>query len=186
MKEWFEGKRVAVVGNAMHLFDREYGREIDSHDVVVRINRAAVLYTEHEATNSHGQRTDVWIFWNTGEYKSMFPKIDPKIKKMHAGHQGRSHNNISQVDFVYPDSLYKVLKPKAGKHGNPTTGLILLDYLSTCNPALVSVYGFDWKKTPTFTDPKMKRERHCPHDYRTEREYCMKTFFSRDDFVLKP
>jgi hypothetical protein len=185
MKEWFEGKTVAVVGNAMSLFDKSYGVEIDSHDVVVRVNKAAMLYTRQEVSKSHGTKTHVWVFWNTSEYKSFFTKIPKHVKKMHAGHQGRIHSNISAVDFVYPDSLYKELKKHAGKHNNPTTGLITLDYIKTCKPKHVDVYGFDWKESPTFTDPDMKREKACPHDYPKEKEYCMKTFFSREDFVLK-
>lgn len=185
MKEWLEGKTVAVVGNAMSLFDKSYGREIDSHDVVVRINKAAMLYTRQEASSSHGTKTNVWVFWNTSEYKTFFPKIPKHVKKMHAGHQGRTPNNIHMIDFVYPDSLYKELKKHAGKHSNPTTGLIFLDHLSKCNPKHVDVYGFDWKETPTFTDPDMKRERMCPHDYETEKNYCMNTFFSRGNFTLK-
>lgn len=185
MKEWFENKTIAVVGNAISLFDKEYGEEIDSHDVVVRMNKAAILYTRKDAVKSHGKKTDVWFFWNTSEYKMQFPKIEDNIKKVHAGHQGRSHNNISKVDFVYPDSLYKPLKAKAGNHANPTTGLITLDYISTCDPKLVRVYGFDWKESATFTDPERKRERACPHDYPVEKSYCMENFFSKDNFELR-
>lgn len=185
MKEWFEGKTIAVIGNAMCLFDKNYGVEIDSHDVVVRMNKAAMLYTRQEVSKSHGTKTDVWSFWNTAEYKSFFNKIPKHVKKMHAGHQGRTPGNLGLVDFVYPDSLYKELKKHSGNHNNPTTGLITLDYIYHCNPKHVNVYGFDWKETATFTDPDKKRERMCPHDYQTEKEYCMKTFFSKENYVLK-
>jgi hypothetical protein len=183
MKEWFEGKSVAVVGNAMSLFDKTYGNEIDSHDVVVRLNKAAMLYTREDCEVSHGKRTDVWMFWNTSEYKKHFHKTN--VKKMHMGHQGRNASNTSLVDHIYPVSLYNPLKAKAGKHNNPTTGLMALDYILHCNPSRVSVYGYDWKETPTFTDPDRKKDPRCPHDYKTEKEYCEKTFFSRDDFVLR-
>lgn len=185
MKHWFNNKSVALVGNAMSLFDLEYGSEIDSHDVVVRMNKAAMLYTRKEVGLSHGTKTHVWSFWNTTEYKNHFNKIPKNIKKFHAGHQGRTPNNIHLIDAVYPDSLYKILKPKSGKHRNPTTGLITLDYISNCNPKLVRVYGFDWKETATFTDPEMKKEKACPHDYDVEKEYCMKVFFSKENYVLR-
>ena len=185
MKEWFEGKTVAVVGNAMALFKKQHGDEIDSHDVVVRLNKAAMLYTRMDVKLSHGKKTDVWVFWSTSEYKSFFSKIPGHVKKMHAGHQARTPNNIHAIDFVYPESLYKPLKLKSGRHRNPTTGLITLDYISTCNPKNVTVYGFDWKESATFTDPEKKRERGCPHDYPVEREYCMNTFFSKSNFILR-
>lgn len=184
MKEWFENKSVAVVGNAMYLFDLNYGPEIDSHDVVVRLNRAAMLYTNFNCEKSHGKRTDVWMFWNTSEYRKHF-EGKKHIKKMHMSHQGRNVSNLSMVDHVYPNSLYTPLKKNAGKHSNPTTGLMALDYISNCNPKNVSVYGYDWKETPTFTDPERKKDPRCPHDYPTEKAYCEKTFFSRENFVLR-
>ena len=171
MKEWFEDKTVALVGNAMSLFDKKYGTEIDSHDVVVRLNKAAMLYQSMDAEKSHGKRTDVWIFWNTSEYRNYFSK-HPKVKKMHAGHQARFDANTKHADFVYPMiPNYEKLKRKSGQHNNPTTGLIAIDWIVYCNPKSLDIYGFDWKATPTFTDPKRVRDRACPHDYPTEKLY---------------
>lgn len=171
MKEWFEGKTVAIIGNAMSLFNKEYGKEIDEHEVVVRLNKAAMLYTDWGVEKSHGKKTDVWIFWNTGEYKSQFTKY-PKVKKMHAGHQARFDANLKHVDFVYPNiPNYELLRRKSGNHNNPTTGLIAIDWITTCEPKSLDIYGFDWKDTPTFTDPKRLRDKSCPHDFETERAY---------------
>jgi hypothetical protein len=171
MKEWFENKSVALIGNAMSLFDKDYGSEIDSHDVVVRLNKAAMLYSNMDAEKSHGRRTDVWIFWNTSEYRNHFPKW-PNVKKMHAGHQARFDANTKYADFVYPMiPNYERLRRKAGTHNNPTTGLIAIDWIMYCNPKSLDIYGFDWKETPTFTDPKRVRDRVCPHDFVTEKAY---------------
>jgi len=183
MKQWFEGKSVAVIGNAMYLFEKEYGKEIDSHDVVVRLNKAAMLYDRMDAEKSHGKRTDIWMFWNTTEYKKYFPKVN--VKKMHMGHQSRNPSNLGLVDHFYPNDLYKKLKKEAGKHSNPTTGLMALDYITSCNPKSVSIYGFDWKETPTWTDPKRIKDPKCPHDYDTEREYCKNTFLSQPNIFLR-
>jgi hypothetical protein len=185
MKEWFEGKTVALVGNAMSLFDKEYGEEIESHDVVVRLNKAAMLYDRFDAEKSHGNRTDVWMFWRTGEYKKHFSRVNKNIKKMHMGHQDRRAIDLTTVDFVYPDSLYGPLKRKAGKHNNPTTGLMALDYISSCNPKQLSVYGFDWKATPTYTDPDRKKDKTCPHDFETEKQYCADVFFTQSHIILR-
>lgn len=185
MKEWFDGKTVAIVGNAMSLFDKEYGNEIDSHDVVIRLNKAAMLVERFDAEKSHGKRTDVWMFWRTGEYKNHFSRIDKKIKKMHMGHQDRKSTEIKLSDFIYPDNLYTPLKIVAGKHHNPTTGLMSLDYVSHCNPSMISIYGYDWKETPTFTDPDRKRDKACPHDFATEKKYCFSMFFSQPHIFLR-
>ena len=49
------GKRVALVGNARALTERNEGAEIDSADIVIRINRAPM-----PASRTHGTRTD-WL-----------------------------------------------------------------------------------------------------------------------------
>jgi hypothetical protein len=185
MKEWFEGKTVAIIGNAMSLFDKNYGKEIDSHDVVVRLNKAALLYDRMDVEKSHGKKTDVWIFWNTSEYKNQFSKY-PKVKKMHAGHQARFDANTKQTDFVYPMiPNYTELRKKSGQHNNPTTGLIALDWIMSSSPASLDIYGFDWKETPTYTDPKRIKDRGCPHDFATEKAYITTEFLSLSNVRLR-
>jgi hypothetical protein len=183
MKVWFEGKTVALVGNAMSLFDKNFGSEIDSHDVVVRLNKAAMLYTRHDCEVSHGKRTDVWMFWNGAEYRNYFHKTT--AKKMHMGHQGRNFSNLSSVDFVYPKEYYMELRTKVGEHQNPTTGIMALDYIARCNPLSITVYGYDWKETPTFTDPTRRKDRNCPHDHAAEKEYCKNVFFTQSHITLQ-
>jgi hypothetical protein len=185
MREWFEGKTVAIIGNAMSLFDKEYGKEIDAHDVVVRLNKAAMLYDKFDAENSHGKRTDVWMFWRTAEYKKYFSKIDVKILKMHMGHQDRKSLDLKLVDHVYPNSLYSSLKKVSGKHNNPTTGFMAIDYVLNCDPSILNVYGFDWKETPTYTDPDRKKDKVCPHDHETEKIYCKNEIFTRENVFHK-
>ena len=184
MRHWFENKSVALVGNAMSLFDMNYGKEIDTHDVVVRLNKAAMLMNRFDAEASHGKRTDVWIFWSVREYYRQFEK-HPDVLKIHAGHQYRNNGTIKLVDYVYPMDLYQPLKEKAGPRRNPTTGFIAIDYILNCDPASMSVYGFDWKKTPTQTDPDRKKEKQCPHDYDVEEAYCMEHVFTRPNVFLK-
>jgi hypothetical protein len=184
MKHWFENKTVVLVGNATSLFDSEYGDEIDSHDVVVRLNKAAMLINKFDAEKSHGKRTDVWIFWSVREYYRHFDNL-PNIKKMHAGHQCRNNGSIKLVDYIYPMELYEQLKLVAGPKKNPTTGFIAIDYILHCQPKQLSVYGFDWKKTPTFTDPDRKHDQRCPHDHDIEEKYCMKHIFTKCNVILR-
>jgi hypothetical protein len=184
MKHLFEGKTVALIGNAMSMFDSEYGSDIDAHDVVVRLNKAAMLINKFDSEKSHGKRTDVWFFWSVREYFKHFDNTKSVIK-VHAGHQQRRSNLIKLVDYVYPDELYYELKKKAGPRQNPTTGLIAIDYILHSEPKSLSVYGFDWKKTPTQTDPERKAEKRCPHNYDVEEAYCMEHVFTRSNVFLK-
>src|SRR5690606_27484134 len=54
MNQHFQGKTVALVGNARSLSHRTFGSYIDSHDVVIRLNWAPM-----SSASSHGSRTDV-------------------------------------------------------------------------------------------------------------------------------
>ena len=185
MKEWFENKKIAIIGNAESLFKTSYGVEIDSHDVVIRMNKAAMLYTHMDAERSHGTRTDFWIVWNAIEYRNKIKDIPKHIKIMHMS--GRIRNNLAglRIDFLYPMEMYDILKKQAGVRQNPTTGLMMLDYIDSCNPKLVSIYGFDWKDTPTFTDMNRKEEKTSGHNYDTEKEYCKTKFLSKPNYVLR-
>ena len=188
MKDWFESKTVAVIGNEMSLFEKTYGDEIDSHDVVVRLNRAAMLYNREDvlkvqSSKSHGTRTDIWMFWNVNEYVK-FMNIKPSIKKMHM----RTSFNVrdrKDIDFFYPMDMYKDLRLKSKIRKSFTTGFMSLDYVNNCNPSKVYVYGFDWKETPTFTDPLRKKDVGNMHDYDKEKDYCFKTYFNTERFILR-
>ena len=185
MKEWFENKTVALVGNAQSLFDKSYGSEIDSHEVVVRMNRAAMLYTNFNSEISHGKKTDIWMMWNVVEYRNKFNDIDKNIKKMHMSGRIRNAVNNIKVDFLYPLEMYEILRKHAGPKQNPTTGLMALDYIDSCKPLKVSIYGFDWKETPTFTDLNRREEITSGHNYNVEKEYCAKRFLTKKNYFLK-
>ena len=58
LKDIIEGKRVALVGPASYMVGSNYGKEIDSHDVVVRINRGIESIAEFK--NDLGEKTDVY------------------------------------------------------------------------------------------------------------------------------
>jgi hypothetical protein len=70
------GKRVAVVGNAQSLNSKTYGEEIDSHDIVIRMNHSAIYFVgdkrydneEWDLKNAVGSKIDVWAVWDTDNY----------------------------------------------------------------------------------------------------------------------
>ena len=73
------------------------------------------------------------------------------------------------------------LKADLGHH-RPSTGLRILHLISLYNPKTVNVYGFDWKKTPSFHDKKMIDERH---NFALEEDYCHRRFFEKQKEVFK-
>ena len=52
-----KGKTVAIVGNAAYLYGSRLGSEIDSHDMVVRLNFNALLCTKLPA--DIGRKTNI-------------------------------------------------------------------------------------------------------------------------------
>lgn len=180
--DWFNGKSVATVGNAQFLFDKDYGKLIDSHDVVVRLNKGAMIPNLPKI--SHGVKMDIVIAsrWNLVKYfhkkyiikKSMFTDI----KFIMCGRHGRDDlkQPIEQKIWYYPLPRHKELKWQLlnlEKKQDPSTGIIALDIISHGNPKSVSIFGFDWKETPTFYD--LNRQ-HEPHVYDVEKEYCLNYF----------
>lgn len=178
MRSWFENKRVAVVGNASSLFGKNYGQLIDSHDVICRINKGIVDIPEE----SHGSCIDVLAFSHYATVRKACAALDyPPQKFIHCSnkHRGRSSQMLEESKLTfYPEDRWNLLKEKLGinKRQSPTTGISLLDYISTCDPGLVSIFGFDWKKTPTFYMPNVKHE---PHNYKAEKRYCLNTFVKK-------
>ena len=178
MKSWFQGRHVAVVGNASSLFDLGYGSDIDAHNVVCRINMGACV----NRPESHGTRTDVLIF-----SKYAF------VKKTRVYHESISGFNISHMMqvvnqrspvpgvLIYPEEFKQVLNERLGLHKGqkPSTGIMLLDYLDHCDTASVDVYGFDWKQTPTFYNHSEMVE---PHTYQVERIFCLEYFYAQRGF----
>lgn len=184
MQKDFEGKRVALVGNAMSLFDTAYGAEIDDHEVVVRLNRAAMLWTEFGAEKSHGKKTTHWFFFNAREYKDRFPKLSPEIKKAHVSKHHQTQENKKLVDFMMSRAWHAELCTLSN-HRNPTTGLMTLFCIDRWNPGVIDIYGFDWKTTPTFTDPERKKDPLCHHDFENERRFCAEAYLSKPNINLK-
>lgn len=174
LSDLIEAKSVAIVGNALSLFNCSYGQQIDSHDIVIRLNKAAMWYDRFDVPQSHGKRTDIWMFWSAHEYRPMITdliKRNSNVVKVHCSTVMRHHGNVSMVDLLYPIKQHHQLC-RAAKIDNPTTGLMAIDFCLSANPSTVSLYGFDWKATPTWTDPDRVYDQQCPHDHCAERLYC--------------
>lgn len=158
---------VAVVGNAQSLFDQSHGEDIDKHDVVIRINRAAQLMDiSRDYDKSHGTRTDIWCMWRHREYENA-GIVEPK--------------NVCQMMWWEDKPLKHVHQIHTGWFSNavepwtPSTGLMILAWLYTL-PCTVDAYGFDWKATPTYTDPEGHHDQKEVHNFEIERQVCQNFF----------
>jgi hypothetical protein len=175
-----KNKRIAVVGNAQYLFNRNYGKEIDMHDYIIRINRAAILCSNYYNYYTHGSRTNFWAVWRYDEYENIpISQKNVKIIQM-AFWYGSKSKNILMYDLGMILRLIMRLN-----HKNPSTGLMVLDWLTYCNPASVSVYGFDWKKTPTFTDMNRIHDKNISHNFQKEKILCEEYYMKEKNYLFR-
>jgi len=151
LAELVGGKRVAVIGNAASLANTKYGADIDAHDVVMRMNRAAPLFNLPNP-EAYGARTDILMI-----------KFDRSTAVR--GHTDRLRQQVPHVlDGTHFNYTVDQLPMRI-----PTTGIRVLIAVLDAG-GIVSAYGYDWKSTPTITNDK---ETGCGHDFASEKEYCL-------------
>ena len=74
--------------------------------------------------------------------------------------------------------------------GNPSAGLIILSILNQLNTKKVNVYGFDFKRTPTFSNTnhhvdENRFDSFYRHNYQFEEQYTKQKIFTQGKFKLK-
>lgn len=207
-----EGKTVAVVGNAESLFQYSYGKQIDAHDIVVRINKPAIFYDDRPCIESHGEKLDLWVFWDYGHFKNKVDpaKLPPRLNEFfnHGDYKIFSTNmKMTRQWFLWGDpgepiweySRYKLIEENILKYTdkktrrNPSTGLLFLLTLKHFNPSKVDVYGFDFKRTQTFGEEEQFKnvihghrwDMSCCHEFAFEEFVAERELFSDDRFNLK-
>lgn len=161
MQQWFSGKSVALVGNAQSLFDDRHGAAIDDHDVVCRLNRGIII----QDPKSQGHRTDIWAI---GLPKFVLDILDIATYEflIHVSFKGRQQLD-SRVDYYLPLDFISHLVVELD-HPKPSTGLTMIAAISHCAPKCLSLYGFDWKQTPTWY---FKEGIYQPHDWQREKTF---------------
>jgi hypothetical protein len=154
----FEGKTVALVGNAQSLFGSGFGPEIESAAVVARMNFGFV-----RSKSDQGVRTDVLFFaTKMGHFKArqlfgcgQFIWASPK------------RNTIALGFLLHPQSIAFVpledaMRLEGQLQARPSTGMVALHLLlNRFYAAEVRLYGFDWKVTRTFYEESIFRNVHA-------------------------
>lgn len=207
MREWFAGKSVCIVGGARALFEQSLGEEIDSYDVVCRLNGGAEIVKPE----SQGTRNDVWGIGKWWTVDHLFEKcswgkaihLSPKGEYMrYCSTCGGIYRKGMRKWFVETDEVhpvYDIVMPKTvyqqmgelyvkstdekkvkysqvdpyikapRKVLKASTGLLMTYYASINRPKSITLYGFDWKRTPTwYFDEKEYNKTHQPHDWEWE------------------
>lgn len=158
-----KGRQIALVGNARSLAEAAHGAEIDSHDVVVRINRAPMPSAE-----SHGTRTD-WLALavrlGAADRARLRPGrslwMSPKRKRL-------DWETASSPGFyLHPQADVAALKARIG--APPTTGAMLIDLIGRSDMAGLTLFGFDFFASLSLSGHRTAAQ--VPHDFSAEAEW---------------
>lgn len=224
-----KGKSIAVVGNSLSLFDKNHGNIIDSHDIVIRFNKAAPTQ-DAECKKTHGEKFDVWAFWAIGAFykrvieeendekiSSMFHNQNNILKIQIAKSRNRidisnthafdtlSHNHIKDLKRQLLYSKTYIGRPGISSQRNllekanvkplsyePSAGVGVLYWLTPCQPAKVSIFGMDFKRTPTFSEvSKYDKDMigqvdiRCKHNFLLEESFVKNIILRDKRFELK-
>ncbi|MFN6952214.1 MAG: glycosyltransferase family 29 protein [Albidovulum sp.] len=169
------GKRVALVGNARSLAERDEGADIDRADLVIRINRAPM-----PSTRTHGSRTD-WLALATSVSVADLDRIRPRrILWMSHKRKRLSWRVASSPGFyLHPRAEWCALKDVLA--APPTTGLMMIELLAASGLAELRLHGFDFFASLSLTGSR--RADQVPHDFPAEARF-VKALGARDPRIV--
>lgn len=151
------GQNIAIVGNSQALTEENLGDEIDSHDVVIRINRGVT-------TTKNGFNCDIYcVGASDGYVKPEDFKVD--IPQVSFWMSPKYREKAPSHFFFFPNEMWEELKVHALPQGSdrPTTGLMTAFMISKTEAAKINLYGFDFWETKTFyLERKGARPVHNP------------------------
>lgn len=212
--DYFKDKTVAVVGNAASLFDTEYGKEIDEHDIVLRINKPAIFFNDKPFLKSHGSRIDVWAFWDYEFFlqKTNFLDDSPEALIKYLASEDYEMFNLKRSKGASPQAetflwngkdIPGIRRHQLVNHHtddylerNFSSGLMILMILDKLEAKHIDVYGFDFKRTHTFNQLESwethlvnkggyRNDSACAHIYSSEEDIALRYIFTQDRFTLK-
>jgi len=154
IKEFIKGKKVALVGNAQSIFEKNNGKIIDNYDVIIRFN-----YGFTKRPESQGTRTDILILavnLTQAEQNLFKPKFMLNRSKI-------CHNACKTIQWADRKRLINNCK-------QASSGFIGIDLCLSSGASEIALFGFDFNKTMTFyNDPNYK----TMHDFTKEEEYAI-------------
>jgi len=152
LEKMLAGKTIAVVGNGPSEIGKKRGEDIDSHDIVIRMNNFQIDGFEED----YGSKTSIWVRNSTKATldRDNIEEIDYLLWEPDYWHVHILHNFL---DFMYRDIriagdkvgyFYGLRKEICSSSSvlNPTTGLQMVYYLEKHKNSLkkLDYYGFSF------------------------------------------
>lgn len=158
--EVLTGSRVALIGNARSLANARYGSEIDSADMVIRINGAPM-----PSPDSHGTRTD-WLALATRLNDADRTRIAPHriLWMSHKRKRLDWRSATSPGFYLHPLTDHAALADRIS--ARPTTGAMMIDLLMRSGMSRLTLYGFDFFTSLSLSGSRTAEK--VPHDFSAE------------------
>lgn len=173
-KNYFVGKRVAIIGNAESLSSQNYGADIDKYDIVIRINRANIIDEK-----IHGSKTSVWVTSHSYQLSDEVNKYDIclwmtplfYIKDIADGVKYFANRSMIVAEKTFIISINSYFNLINLLNAVPTTGMMALQFLLETSCKEIAVFGFDFFATQNIYEKKDVSA--LRHDFAAEKEYFM-------------
>lgn len=181
-KSFFENKTVAIVGNAESIFNKkDYGIDIDNHDIVIRINSGFI-----KNKLKQGNKTTIWASSFPLKEKNVVEEFNPEFIFWITPKLSVKPNysvDFHKKMFIFPKKkwieLYELLSET-----RPTTGISIIYFITKyCNAKKISLYGFDFFETKSFYLDKIRLD--TPHDFNKEKYFVENLLLINKNIYLK-
>ncbi len=169
-----DAKRVAIVGNARALENTNQGSLIDEADIVVRINSAPM-----PRAPSHGERTD-WLAISTPIGHDTLTARNPSLVLWMTRKRRRLSWALSKQCSVFINPVQRSQELSAQLGTRPTTGLMIIDLVSTSNAKEINLFGFDFFASLSLSGARTQAQ--VPHDFPSEQAF-VEALIARDPRV---
>jgi hypothetical protein len=173
------GRSVALVGNARSLSTLSLGKEIDSCELVIRLNSAP-----NQKIGSHGARTS-WIassmLLSPRRLQALKPErliwMSPRRRVLAIVAYGA----LLPMSF-YPGEWWHMLAARLGG-ARPSTGAMVIDLIVRLGEfSELRLFGFDFFQSGSLSQRGLTSP--PPHDFAREREYVSELLHSKPRITL--
>lgn len=164
MKEWFEGKKVLVIGNAKY----NSVIHLDGWDVVVRCNNGG------EWAYLNKERCDVWVnglLYSTYHTPPFYPEKILRLNYEGSGKQAKRYPSCWKSNTYHWNVVaFRDMTKELGL-SRPSTGMLATYYAIKSFPESVSIVGFDCYQTENIYTKKMPPDGEANvHSFDKEKE----------------
>jgi len=171
LQSFCKNKSICLVGNAKSMLGNGRGEWIDSHDIVLRMNQG---FPSEAHAKDIGLRMDIWACGLlTPHYPilSYVDQYDPKIITWLSAYSNKNMP-LQMAEKTHTADMDFFIECGENLNGHrPSTGMLHVELFSRKIPfKKLSIYGFDFFRTPEFYRGHVVTAKHQPA---IEREHFM-------------